>query len=581
MAWKTYKQMMDKKRDLEVVQIYENIVIPLMCGSKVIHIRTDEESRLDGICRSLIAFNDELVVLHIHSDAETISIPLTDNEEDDNKEEEPYFSVGPRDSNDVSSRSPHYQILEQFEASKIGGVLLFVDADKTLERDFQFVRRLKSFAMDNNQNEQDDDDDDASRPPKCVFIHTVEADTPNSLSREIQFYDLPLPKDYTLRQSIDDACKQPEINCKVPKEGVLQNWVRALRGLTTSEATRACKQALLVHNNQFSQEALSYLRQIKRDFIEQTGIMEFTEPTTTFSDIGGLDVLIKDLTLRRLEFEVNAKEAGIQSPKGSLLVGLPGTGKSLIAQSIAGEWSLPLLEFNMANILGSYVGQSEKRMREVLSVAESLAPCVLMVDEIDKALSGLGSSSGDSGVTRRIIGTFLTWLNDRKSDVYVIATANDLTEISNAMPEMLRKGRWDDIWWVELPGESSREQIIKIHLSRIPSERLDNEVLQKVSELAELNGGCTGAELAAAVNEANRKAFHDGNRQMSYSDLESCINEIHPLSSGIANLVNAREWMKENARLASSEETPETVKKSSIVLEVNTQNGFVTPKSPE
>ena len=574
MAWKTYKQMMHKKRDLEVVQTYENIVIPLMCGSKVIHIRTDEEGRLDGICRSLISFNDELVVLHVHSDAETVSIPLTENEEedDDDGDEEVYFSVGPRDSNDVSSRSPHYQILEQFETSEVGGVLLFVDADKTLERDFQFVRLLKSFAMNNNQNEQDDD---ASRPPKCVFIHTVEADTPNSLSREIQFYDLPLPKDYTLRQSIDEACRQPEINCKMPKEEVLQNWVRALRGLTTSEATRACKQALLVHNNQFSQDALSYLRQIKRDYIEQTGIMEFTEPTTTFSDIGGLDVLIKDLTLRRLEFEESAKEAGIQSPKGSLLVGLPGTGKSLIAQSIAGEWSLPLLEFNMANILGSYVGQSEKRMREVLSVAESLAPCVLMVDEIDKALSGLGSSSGDSGVTRRIIGTFLTWLNDRKSDVYVIATANDLTEISNAMPEMLRKGRWDDIWWVELPGESSREQIIKIHLSRIPSERLGNEVLEKVSELAKLNSGCTGAELAAAVNEANRKAFHDGKRQVSVSDLGDCINEIHPLSSGIPNLSNARAWMKENARLASTEKIPATKKQSTIILEINGRKGFI------
>ena len=163
--------------------------------------------------------------------------------------------------------------------------------------------------------------------------------------------------------------------------------------------------------------------------------------------------------------------------------------------------------------------------------------------------------------------------------MYVIATANDLTEISNAMPEMLRKGRWDDIWWVELPGESSRIQILNIHLSRIPSQRLSDGLLEKVEQLAKLNSGCTGAELAAAVNEANRKAYHDGERQITYADLKYCINEIHPLSSGIPNLSKARAWMKENARLASSEKTPDTEKASTIVLAKHNGKGFVEPES--
>ena len=122
----------------------------------------------------------------------------------------------------------------------------------------------------------------------------------------------------------------------------------------------------------------------------------------------------------------------------------------------------------MANVLDGLVGSSEQNIRKVLAVAESMAPCVLMVDEIDKALTGLGSSGGDSGVTRRVVGSFLTWLNDRKSQVYVIATANDLREISIAMPELLRKGRWDDIWWVDLPGQKTRRKIIEIHLRKIP-----------------------------------------------------------------------------------------------------------------
>jgi SpoVK/Ycf46/Vps4 family AAA+-type ATPase len=569
MAWKTYAELMAGEKDEEIVQIYENIVVPLMCGSKVIHVRTHEEKRLEGICETLSDFDEELEVLHICSDSGVISIPLFEEETGDeisDNDDDRYALHSPSGEENYST-SAHCHTLNQFIQSSMNGILLFIDSDKTLERDFQFIRMLKTFSMSPVVSS------------KYVILHTVEAETPNTLSRQIQFYDLPLPKYYTLKQSIQKACNTSQVECSMPSENALEEWARALGGLTSSEAARACKQTLFVHEGKFSDEALLYLRQIKRDFIEQTGIMEFTEPTTTFADIGGLNTLIEDLSLRRKEFEDNAKTAGLQSPKGSLLVGLPGTGKSLIAQSIAGQWQLPLLEFNMANVLGSFVGESEKGMREVLSVAESLAPCVLMVDEIDKALSGLGSSSGDSGVTRRIIGTFLTWLNDRKSDVYVIATANDLTEISRAMPEMLRKGRWDDIWWVELPGELSRFQIIQIHLSRIPSQRLSNGLLETVGDLAKLNSGCTGAELAAAVNEANRKAYHDGERQISYSDLEYCINQIHPLSSGIPNLSEARSWMKENARLASSEETPATAKESTIVLLSHTDKGFVEPKS--
>ena len=573
MAWNTYTQLMSGKKDEEIVQIYENIVVPLMGGSKVIHVRTHEEKRLEGICESFSDFNDELEVLHICSDSGVISIPLFEEETGEDTDEATSLNNDDKYALPQSNRDPHdsssahVDTLNRFIQSGMTGILLFMDSDRTLQRDFQFIRMLKTFSMAPVVS------------PKYVILHTVEAETPNTLSRQIQFYDLPLPKDYTLRQSLREACDTAEVDCSMPKGNALEEWTRALRGLTSSEATRACKQTLLVHEGNFSDKALMYLRQIKRDFIEQTGIMEFTEPTTTFTDIGGLNVLIKDLSLRRKEFQEEAKTAGLQSPKGSLLVGLPGTGKSLIAQSIAGEWQLPLLEFNMANVLGSFVGESEKGMREVLAVAESLAPCVLMVDEIDKALSGLGSSSGDSGVTRRIIGTFLTWLNDRKSDVYVIATANDLTEISNAMPEMLRKGRWDDIWWVELPGESSRIQILNIHLSRIPSQRLSDGLLEKVEQLAKLNSGCTGAELAAAVNEANRKAYHDGERQITYADLKYCINQIHPLSSGIPNLSKARAWMKENARLASSEKTPDTEKASTIVLAKHNGKGFVEPES--
>ena len=162
-----------------------------------------------------------------------------------------------------------------------------------------------------------------------------------------------------------------------------------MRGLTSTEAERSLEQTFTVHDRKINDESLHYLQSVKRNIIKQTGIMEFHEPETSFSDIGGLTNLVEDLILRCGEFEESAQQAGIKSPKGCLLVGLPGTGKSLIAQSVAGEWKMPMLEFNMANVLDSYVGSSEQNMKST-AVAESMAPCVLMVDEIDKALSGFG-----------------------------------------------------------------------------------------------------------------------------------------------------------------------------------------------
>ena len=247
--------------------------------------------------------------------------------------------------------------------------------------------------------------------------------------------------------------------------------------------------------------------------------------------------------MRRFE---ESQQAGIKSPKGASSL-VCGTGKSLLAQSVAGEWKMPMLEFNMANVC-SYVGSSEQNMKKVLAVAESMAPCVLMVDEIDKALSGLGTTGGDSGTTT-CHWSFLTWLNDRKADVYVIATANDLSEIAQAMPEMLRKGRWDDIWWVDLPDEETRKRILEIHLKKIPEDRIEEDVWNALSDLAKLNSGVTGAELAAAVNEANRKSFHN----------DELLNVGHsPILSSPSNrwqqefaALRIRKWMKDFARSAS------------------------------
>lgn len=537
----------------EFLEITDNVILPILTGQSLIHIRTHEEDRILGICDT---FPDRISknfrVLHILSDSGVESSLLIDSEDD---EEMKYAELNVAPQPGDEHQSIHIRALTSFLSNPDGGILLILGGDHVCRQN-EFIRRLKNHANTSLLASE-------SGVPKLIILHTISQDTPESLSRTIQSYDLPLPKDGTLRSSL--MAVRHDLNLPKLNVEVSEQWVRALRGLTVIESERSLFQTFTVHNNKCNEESLQYLQSVKRNIIKQTGLMEFHEPSTKFEDIGGLGHLVEDLVLRRDEFEIEARDAGIQSPKGCLLVGLPGTGKSLIAQSVAGEWQLPMLEFNMANVLDSYVGSSEQNIRKILAVAESMEPCVLMVDEIDKALSGLGSSGGDSGTTRRVIGSFLTWLNDRKADVYVIATANDLREIASAMPEMLRKGRWDDIWWVDLPDEETRKKIIQIHLQKIPEHRIESEVWEQLTTLSSLNSGVTGAELAAAVNEANRISFHN-DRLVDVDQLTQSITSIKPLAAGIRGLSDTRKWMKDFARPASPKKAAEVESTTDIYL---------------
>ena len=567
MSFNTYEEASEGLNE-EFLEIMDNVLLPILTGQSVIHIRTHEENRVFGICDTIpTRISKTFRVLHVVSEA-GVESSLLSGHEDNEEVKFTRLSTAPQPGDE--HQSVHIRALNSFLSSPDGGVLLIIGGDHACHQ-HELVRRLKAHAKNGLYV------DGIPDSPKLVVLHTVSRETPESLSRVIQNYDLPLPRDGTLLSAligVTDDMDLPEFDIETTKI-----WIRAMRGLTSTEAERSLEQTFTVHDRKINDESLHYLQSVKRNIIKQTGIMEFHEPETSFSDIGGLTNLVEDLILRCGEFEESAQQAGIKSPKGCLLVGLPGTGKSLIAQSVAGEWKMPMLEFNMANVLDSYVGSSEQNMKKVLAVAESMAPCVLMVDEIDKALSGLGTTGGDSGTTRRVIGSFLTWLNDRKADVYVIATANDLSEIAQAMPEMLRKGRWDDIWWVDLPDEETRKRILEIHLKKIPEERIEENVWNALSDLAKLNSGVTGAELAAAVNEANRKSFHN-DELLNVGQLTDSIESIKPLAAGIRSLEDTRKWMKDFARSASPTKGAEVASSSDVYLTAfDASNQFVSSDS--
>ena len=324
MSFNTYKEA-SKGLNEEYLEIMDNVLLPILTGQSLVHVRTHEENRVFGICDTIpTRISDTFRVLHVVSEAGVESSLLAgiDDEDDQGFAR---LSTAPQPGDE--HQSVHIRALNSFLSSPDGGVLLIIGGDHACHQN-ELIRRLKEHAKNGLYAEN------YPNSPKLVILHTVSRETPESLSRVIQNYDLPLPRDGTLASQGETA---EDMDIPAFDEETLKVWIRALRGLTSTEAGRSLEQTFTVHDKKVNDDSLHYLQALKRNIIKQTGIMEFHEPETSFSDIGGLTNLVEDLILRCGEFEESAQDAGIMSPKGCLLVGLPGTGKSLIAQSVAGE----------------------------------------------------------------------------------------------------------------------------------------------------------------------------------------------------------------------------------------------------
>ena len=266
--------------------------------------------------------------------------------------------------------------------------------------------------------------------------------------------------------------------------------------------------------------------------------------------IGGLDNLKKWLKGRKSHFTIAATERGIPKPKGILLTGVPGCGKSLTAKVIGNEWGLPLVRFDLGSVFQGVVGSSEQNIRSALKLAEAVSPCVLFIDEIEKGLAGVGGSGNlDSGTGMRVFGTILSWMNDQDCGVFVVATANKLKSLP---PELKRKGRFDEIFFVDLPDHPSVVEIFTIHLNRAEPKWRESDIdVEKLADLTE--NAWTGAEIEAAVNEALSTAFSDGNRPIKMKDLLDFIKITTPQSESLEKQIGElRAEAKKIGRDASS-----------------------------
>ncbi|KYC36288.1 AAA family ATPase [Scytonema hofmannii PCC 7110] len=377
--------------------------------------------------------------------------------------------------------------------------------------------------------------------PKNIVLLSPRIAIPDDLTEVLTVLEFPLPSGSEIRGEIERllGATGNSLSGKV-----MDDLVRSCQGLSMERIRRVLSRAIATHDELLPEDVDLVLEE-KRQTIRQTQILDFYPATEQISDIGGLDNL-KDWLLRRGgSFTDKARQYGLPHPRGLLLVGIQGTGKSLTAKAIAHHWHLPLLRLDVGRLFAGLVGESESRTRQMIQVAEALAPCILWIDEIDKAFSGLGSK-GDAGTTSRVFGTFITWLAEKTSPVFVVATANDIQALP---PEMLRKGRFDEIFFVGLPTQEERQAIFTVHLNRLRPHNIKNYDLDR---LAYETPDFSGAEIEQTLIEAMHIGFSQ-NRDFTTDDILESASQIIPLArTATEQIQKLQEWAAAGrARLAS------------------------------
>lgn len=367
------------------------------------------------------------------------------------------------------------------------------------------------------------------------------------LSKDVTVLEFGLPRleDFNklLERILEDVKDKPQIHVNLDAEA-RDRLLRAAQGLTLKEAENVFAKTLVL-DGKLDADDVTVVFSEKQQIIRKSGLLEYYESQEQISQVAGLEDLKQWLSKRGMAFSDRAAEFGLPAPRGVLLLGIQGCGKSLCAKAVASLWRLPLLRFDVGRMFGSLVGSSEENVRRAIQTAESIAPAILWIDEIDKAFAGsTGSSGSDGGTSARVFGTLLTWLSEKTSPVFVIATANN---VSHLPPELLRKGRLDEIFFVDLPSEPERREIFRIHIEKRnrDANRFDLPALAKASD------GFSGAEIEEAIVAGLFDAFSEGG-DLTTSVVEKSLAATVPLSKTMSEeLDRLRAWAQGRTRSAS------------------------------
>lgn len=391
---------------------------------------------------------------------------------------------------------------------------------------------------------------DLKRSRKTLIFTSYTLAIPPELQEEITVVDIPLPDTSEINYLIAQLVHPEKLNINgLGKEQL----IKACQGLSRARISRVLASALAA-NQQVNESDIDRVLESKRQAVRQTGILEFFHSQETLKSVGGLDNLKQWVRMRQDAFTEEARKYGIPNPKGVLLVGIQGTGKSLSAKTIAHEWRLPLLRLDAGRLFGGIVGESESRVRQMIQLAEAMAPCVLWMDEIDKAFGNINSGSdGDSGTSRRVFGSLITWMQEKTSPVFIVATANNVQILP---AELLRKGRFDEIFFLNLPNQREREEIFKVHLQRLRPSRLRDFDLNSLAQSSE---NFSGAEIEQVIIDAMQRAFstqvNQQRRDFTTEDILQAISETVPLAIIARPQIEAlKHWAAEaGARTASQD----------------------------
>ena len=420
-------------------------------------------------------------------------------------------------------------------------VFVLKDFHGLWDKNYQITRKMKNLAQNLKQTR------------KNIIVTSHVARVPDELSDQVYTIDY-MPPDYDgIKQILDGFTNIPNIKLNLTDLGK-DRLIRSALGLTANQAQRVFAKAI-VKKGGLDEQDIDLVTHEKKVIIRESGALEFYSATETISQVGGLDVLKEWLRSRANCFSTSASDYGITPPKGLLLLGVPGTGKSLTAKAVSGLWQQPLIRLDMGAVYGSLVGQSEENIRKALKLAETVSPCVLWIDEVEK---GLADSGGDSGTSSRVFGTLLSWMVEKKKPVFVVCTANNISRIP---PEFSRAGRFDAIFFLDLPTFKERKEIFQVHLLK-KRPMIDHYDLDRLARESE---GYVGAEIEQAVIAAMVRAFNDDKREFTTEDILHVLKtreEVVPISiSQKDNISRLRKWLEEGrARSASFSETSSALK---------------------
>ncbi len=445
-------------------------------------------------------------------------------------------SIQSQKSRNASTKDPLAaldQVIEQVEPA----IFVFKDFHPFLTKNnFAIIRKLKDIALH------------LKNSFKTIVLISPVMEIPAELDKEVTVINFPQPTKEDLGEMldkiIDEVRDRKQIKIDLDGEG-RERLLQAAMGLTLGEAENVFAK-IIVKGERLSGEDVNEVFAEKQQIIRKSGLLEYYAANEDFSNVGGLAVLKDWLNKRAVAFTDEARAFGLPPPKGILLLGVQGCGKSLCAKAVSRLWQMPLLRFDMGRMFGSLVGSSEENVRRAITVAESIAPTVLWVDEIDKAFVGSQSSGAtDGGTTARVFGTFLTWLSEKDAPVFVVATANDVSQLP---PELLRKGRLDEIFYVDLPINEERAEIFRIHLTKRGRDPINFDL----PKLVEASKDFSGAEIEEAIISALYDAFY-AKQELTTAHVLTALSQTVPMAKTMSEKVSAqRTWAAGRARNAST-----------------------------